>query len=261
MPAIIQPTAAHTATVIFAHGLGDEGESWRAVISGDYDYRRPGELTIPARLPHVKWVFPDAPQQAVTANFGARMPSWFDLFNIPLQPGQNLDKVFEDDEGLRNGVQIVDDLIQAEVKAGTPESRIVVGGFSQGGALALTTGLGGKDWRTKSSEDENKLAGIAVLSGWMPLKDKFQSRIAPHAKSVPIFWGHGTADSVVYYKLAQLSVEFLEGQLGIVKHSAHDQVGAPGINFRSYQRMGHTSCDQEMKDLTTFLGSVIPQEV
>ncbi|KAG1752476.1 Phospholipase/carboxylesterase/thioesterase [Suillus paluster] len=258
--AIIQPTAPHTATVIFAHGLGDEGESWRAAISGDYDSRKPGELTIPARLPHVKWVFPDAPQQPVTANFGARMPSWFDLFNIPLEPGQMLDKVFEDDESMRNSVQIVDDLIQAEVKAGTPESRIVVGGFSQGGALALTTGLGGKEWRTKSSADGSKLAGVAVLSGWMPLKDKFQSRIAPHAKSVPVFWGHGTSDAVVYYRLAELSVEFLVGQLGITKHSAHDKVGAPGINFESYEWMGHASCKKEMEDLATFLESVIPRE-
>lgn len=103
------------------------------------------------------------------------MPSWFDLFNIPLQPGQNLDKVFEDDESMRNSVQIIDDMIEAEVKAGIPESRVVVGGFSQGGALSLATGLGGKDWRTKSPGVERKLAGVAVLSGWMPLKDKFQS--------------------------------------------------------------------------------------
>jgi len=103
------------------------------------------------------------------------MASWFDLFNIPLQPGQNLDKVFEDDESMRNSVQIIDDLIEAEVKAGIPESRVVVGGFSQGGALSLATGLGGKDWRTKSPGNERKLAGVAVLSGWMPLKDKFQS--------------------------------------------------------------------------------------
>ena len=120
-------------------------------------------------------MFPDAPQQKVTANFGARMPSWFDLFDIPLQPGQSLDKVFEDDETMRNSVQIIDQLIEEEVKAGIPESRVVVGGFSQGGALSLATGLGGKDWRTKPLVDERKLAGIAVLSGWMPLKDKFKS--------------------------------------------------------------------------------------
>ncbi|KAG1755375.1 Phospholipase/carboxylesterase/thioesterase [Suillus lakei] len=257
--AIIQPTTAHTATVIFAHGVGDEGDSWRAAISGDYDYRKPGELTIPAHLPHVKWIFPDAPEQAVTANFGARMSSWFDISNLPLQPGQYLNKVVEDDESVRDGVQIIDDLVQAEMKAGIPASRIVVGGFSQGGALALVTGLGGKHWRTKSS-DESKLAGVVVLSGWMPLREKFKSRISPHAKSVPVFWGHGTADAVIYYKVGELSVELLQDQLGIVKHSAHDQLGAPGINFRSYERMGHASCKKEMEDLVTFLGSVIPQQ-
>jgi predicted esterase len=130
---------------------------------------------IPARLPHVKFVFPDAPLQKVTANMGVRMPSWFDLFGIPLRAGQSLDKEFEDDESMRNSVQIIDDLIEAEVKAGIPENRIVVGGFSQGGALSLVTGLGGKDWRTKSSAVERKLAGVTVLSGWMPLKDNFQS--------------------------------------------------------------------------------------
>lgn len=76
---------------------------------------------------------------------------------------------------MRNSVQIIDELIEVEVKAGIPESRVVVGGFSQGGALSLVTGLGGKEWRTKRSVDERKLAGVAVLSGWMPLKDKFKS--------------------------------------------------------------------------------------
>lgn len=258
--AIIQPTAAHTATVIFAHGLGDEGESWRAVISGDYDYRQPGELTIPAHLPHVKWIFPDAPKQAVTANFGMTMPAWFDMSDLPLRPGQYLNKVCEEDETVKNGVQIIDDLVQAEIKAGIPESRIVVGGFSQGGALALVAGLGGKDWRTKSSGDENKLAGVVVLSGWMPIREKFESRISPHAKSIPVLWGHGTADSVIYHKVGEISVDLLQDQLGIVKHSAQDQLGAPGVNFRSYERMGHTSCPKEMEDLVTFLGSVIPQQ-
>jgi len=81
-------------------------------------------------------------------------------------------------------------------------------------------------------------------------------RIAPHAKSVPVFWGHGTADALVHYRLAQLSVEFLQEQLGIVKH---DQVGAPGINFQSYEWVGHASCKNEMDDLAAFLESVIPQ--
>jgi len=81
-------------------------------------------------------------------------------------------------------------------------------------------------------------------------------RIATHAPSVPIFWGHGTADAVVHYKLAELSVQFLQQQLGI---SVHDQVGPPGINFRAYERMGHASCTQEMNDLAAFLESVIPK--
>lgn len=103
------------------------------------------------------------------------MPSWFDMSNLPLPPELYLSKVVDDDESVKNGVQIIDDLVQAEVKAGIPESRIVVGGFSQGGALALAAGLGGKDWRTKSSGDESKLAGVVVLSGWMPVREKFKS--------------------------------------------------------------------------------------
>jgi len=97
------------------------------------------------------------------------------MSNLPLQPAQYLNKVCDDDESVKNGVQIIDDLVQAEVKGGIPESRIVVGGFSQGGALALVAGLGGKDWRTKSSGDESKLAGVVVLSGWMPLREQFKS--------------------------------------------------------------------------------------
>lgn len=66
---------------------------------------------------------------------------------------------------------------------------------------------------------------------------------------------------MIYHKVGEISVDLLQDQLGIVKHSAQDQLGAPGVNFRSYERMGHTSCPKEMEDLVTFLGSVIPQQV
>jgi predicted esterase len=123
-----------------------------------------------ASLPHTKWVLPHAPQIPVTRHNGTILPAWFDVYALA-----NLANSARDDEtGILSTVAEVDALIQAEVDAGVPESRIVLGGFSQGGAVAAMSAVVG----------ERDLAGVAVLSAWLPLSHKIKDVSAMERSSV-----------------------------------------------------------------------------
>ncbi len=116
---------------------------------------------------------------------GYRMPGWFDVitFDRSVSPRP------EDEAGILATVEAVDALIQAEVDAGIPENRIVLGGFSQGGAIAVLSQLLGK----------RKLAGYVSLSTWVPLAHKVEGMARKDAKDFPLFWGHGRDDEIVQY--------------------------------------------------------------
>lgn len=162
IPARLQPTA----TMIFLHGLGDTGNGWAPAFP----------------LPdvhHVQTILPSADEQPVSMNMGYRMPSWFDI--------RGLDEDAPDDEmGILNSVQRVDRIVDEQVRNGIPDHRIIVAGFSQGGAVALTYGL----------HTERKLAGIVGLSTWLPLISKYPTQLSAASKDLEIFMGHGTADQV-----------------------------------------------------------------
>jgi lysophospholipase-1 len=139
-------------------------------------------------------------------------------------------------------------LIRAEVDAGIPAHRIVLGGFSQGGAVALLTGL----------TSEYKLGGVIVLSGWLPLHQKFAAvsgarllsrfwadwvqMAGPHAKTVPIFWGHGEKDPLVKFAFGRASAERLT-----------TVVGCSELSFRSYPELEHSASEQELSDIRGWL--------
>lgn len=149
-----------------------------------------------AKMPGVKWVLPHAPTIPITVNggklysptlaltIGYRMPGWFDILTFDRTTPRP-----EDEAGLLATVEAVDKLIQAEVDAGIPENKIVLGGFSQGGAVAALSLLLGK----------RKLAGYVSLSTWVPLGHKVAEMARKDAKDLPLFWGHGTDDQVVQY--------------------------------------------------------------
>jgi len=225
----VAATTKHTATVIFVHGLGDSGHGWKPVAD---------TLKADPSLQHVKWVLPHAPNQAVTANFGMVMPAWFDLRSFEL--GQE-----EDEKGLLESSKKLGDLISAEVDSGISSERIVLGGFSQGGAMALLTGL----------TSERKLGGIAVLSGFLPLSHKFKGMLSDHAKTIPIFWGHGADDPLVRAKFATRSVEFLRSQCNV---SETDGEALAGLKFKMYPGLEHSSSPEELSDLKSWLKSVVP---
>ncbi|CAE6481787.1 unnamed protein product [Rhizoctonia solani] len=217
---IVPPRSTHTATIIFSHGLGDTGDGWKPVAT-----------MLASQFPHVKWVLPHAPTRPITINGGLEMPGWFDLYSL----GKSDDK--EDEEGILKSSALVKQLVEAENAAGIPNERIVIGGFSQGAALSLVHGL----------TSEKKYAGLAILSGWFPMRTRLQTLLSPSATSTPIFWGHGTADPVVPYKFGQLSVHHMQTNLGF-----------KSIEFKSYQGMAHSAEQQEIADLGAWLRQVIP---
>ncbi|KAF9438473.1 hypothetical protein BGZ76_007592 [Entomortierella beljakovae] len=217
---IQQATTKHSATIIFMHGLGDTGAGWAPV----------GE-ELSKYLPHVKFIFPNAPVIPITLNQGMRMPGWYDIKSL-----NNLDQE-QDEPGLLRSRQQLMQIIREEVEDnGIPANRIVLGGFSQGSVMGLMTGL----------TSEYKFAGIVSLSGYMPLHKKFMTMATDANRKTPIFWGHGDSDQVVRYEIGQRSVEFLKSN----KYN---------VNFNTYRNLGHGSSQQEIRDLLVFLSERIPQ--
>jgi len=222
----------HTATVIFIHGLGDTGGGWEFFAS----------LTRqdPA-LRHIKWILPHAPVKPVTANGGMPIPAWFDILSFDLDT--------DDEPGMLETVNKIDNLISTEVAAGINPGRIVLGGFSMGGAMTLLTGLTVKE----------KLGGLMVLSGWLPMRTKLESMLSSHAKSVPIFWGHGEADPLVRFVWGTRSKEFLtSSRIGIPE--AKPPFEEKGLSFNSYPGLQHSASDKELDDATRWLKKIVPGE-
>jgi len=232
--ASVAARAKHTATVIFVHGLGDTGHGWAPVAE---------MFSHDPALSHVKWILPHAPIMSVTANMGMRMPSWFDIVSFDFKD--------EDEPGILKTSHSLNQLISAEVDAGIPADRIVLGGFSQGGAMSLLTGL----------TTERKLGGVAVLSGWLPLKDKFKAMVSDHIKSIPIFWGHGQDDPLVRYTWGSQSVDFLTSHLKITRFGLPEpSARTPGVAFHSYPGVEHSTNEEELGDLRSWIAKVIPQD-
>lgn len=225
----VSPIGKHTATVIFVHGLGDTGHGWKPVA----DMFR----TDPA-LKHIKWILPHSPTRSVKANMGIEMPSWFDIYSFGFETD-------EDETGMLESARRINQLISAEVESGTDPSRIVLGGFSQGAAMSLLTGLTGN----------RKLAGIAVLSGWLPMRNKFKTIASPHASGTPVFWGHGSIDPLVRFQFCKDSSEILTSHLGIPLLTTPDEF--KGLTYNIYEGMGHTTNQKELDDLKMWIKKVL----
>ncbi|KAI0832828.1 Phospholipase/carboxylesterase [Trametes gibbosa] len=229
----VAPRAKHTATIIFVHGLGDTGFGWKPVAD-----------MFATELPYVKWILPHAPTIPVTANGGMKMPGWFDVFEFGNINAQ------EDEAGMLKTMHSLNRLITEEVDAGIPANRIVLGGFSQGAGMSLLTGL----------TTERRLAGLTILSGWLPLRMKIKSMLNDHAKKLPIFWGHGKSDPIVRFDKATASLELIESNLGLSTLVSPDKVLEGGIEFHAYDMLAHSVHDQELEELKTFLKKVLPAE-
>lgn len=171
-----------TASVIWLHGLGADGNDFVPIVN---------ELGLPDALA-VRFVFPHAPMMPVTINGGYVMRAWYDVSfdGIDKRP---------DERGIRASQAAIERLLARENARGIPSRRIVLAGFSQGGAMTLHTGL----------RHPEALAGLMVLSSYLPLPQSLATERSPANASTPIFMVHGEDDPVIAIDLAERSVERL----------------------------------------------------
>ena len=209
-----------SATVIWMHGLGADGYDFVPIVK-ELDVN-----TLPGLADGVRFIFPHAPMRPVTINNGMVMRAWYDIKVVDLVRQ-------EDDAGLRASQMECEKLIANEVARGIPERRIVVGGFSQGGAVTLQAGL----------RHVEPLAGLMVLSSYLPLAGSVAAEASTASKNVPIFMTHGTHDPVIAIARATASRDQLK-QLGY------------SIAWHEYP-MEHSVCMEEIRDLREWLGRVL----
>ena len=210
----IDTGAAPTASLIVLHGLGADGNDF-VPFAEELDLRAVGP---------VRFVFPHAPTRPVTINGGYVMRAWYDIAG----PGGP-----EDEAGLRASQAQVEALIARERERGVPASRIVLAGFSQGCAMTLMTGL----------RHRERLAGLAGLSGYLPLAARTVGERSDANALVPIFLAHGSADPMIPLPRATASRDAL-GALGY------------GVEWHEYP-MPHSVCAEEVRDLNRWLLGVL----
>jgi phospholipase/carboxylesterase len=210
----IQTAPDPDTAIIWLHGLGADGNDFVPVVP---------ELGLEGLA--VRFVFPHAPLQPVTVNGGMVMRAWYDIYDVDI--GR------EDEAGVRASQRLVQALIEREIRRGIGISRLVLAGFSQGGAIALHTGL----------RQTERLAGILALSCYLPLADSLTAEQGPDSRSVPLFMAHGTADPIVPFGKSAQSRQMLE-RLGY------------GIEWHDYP-MPHSVCMEEIRDVALWLRRVL----
>ncbi len=213
LPTIERETAAHPVfSIIWLHGLGADGNDFVPIVP---------EL-VDGAWPALRFVFPHAPVRPVTINNGLSMRAWYDIAGFDALAR-------EDMAGIRASIGEVETLIEREHDRGVPSERIVLAGFSQGGAIALAAGL----------RHARKLAGIVALSTYLPLAAKFADERSSANANTSIFWGHGTADPVVVL------------QRGVESHALLQSLGYT-VDWHTYP-MAHAVCAEEITDLRHWL--------
>jgi phospholipase/carboxylesterase len=209
IPIEISTNTAPTASVIWLHGLGADGNDFVPVVKN-------------LNLAHVRFILPHALYKKVTANKGYEMRAWYDVFGFTV--GSR-----EDEAGIRESQAYIESLIAKEEKRGIPSNRIVLAGFSQGGAVALYTSL----------RHKQPLAGVMALSTYLPLKASLALEKTKINQNTPIFMAHGKFDEVISLTTNHVSLEILKSQHYVV-------------NWHEYP-MAHSVNAQEIDDIHAFL--------
>ncbi|HVC01377.1 MAG TPA: hypothetical protein VND80_04140 [Steroidobacteraceae bacterium] len=213
----IETAPAPNAAVIWLHGLGADGHDFEPIV------------------PHIvadrerawRFVFPHAPIRPVTLNGGMRMRAWYDIKSLDR-------KTTEDLQGFTDAAAGVREILAREAARGIPASRIVLGGFSQGGAVSLYT----------APRLAERLAGVLALSCYLPLADRLAAERAAANDATPIFMAHGLEDNVLQHALGARS---------------RDQLRALGYHVEWYEYpMPHSVCAEEIAAIRQFLFAVLP---
>jgi phospholipase/carboxylesterase len=211
----IKPESEHKYSVIWLHGLGADGHDFEGLIP---------ELHLTAKA-NIHFIFPNAPIQPVTINNGMSMRSWYDILEMSL-----VKRV--DTDGLYQSAALIEPLIQQEIDNGIPSNHILLAGFSQGGVIALHTGL----------RYQHKLAGIVALSTYLPTTEQLRTELTTANLTTPIFMAHGIIDHVVAIEAGKMAFDTL-------KSMGYE------IQWRDYV-MDHTVCLEEIEHIATFINSI-----
>ena len=222
--AAMSTSSGKKGALIFLHGLGDTPDGW-----SELEYSLPN---LRPKLEEIAFVFPPAPVIPITINGGMKMPGWFDLYDWPIAVGSRDDKA-----GLLRGVDQIRQEISKLNQQGIPTNKIVVGGFSQGGAVALLTA-----YRKSTSGSDEPLAGCVGLSAWLTLPMELDVSMKV-AQKTPLFWGHGRFDDKVLFPQQRFGVEKLRAAGVTVTDEQYD--------------MGHSSHPQELRTMAEFVENVI----
>jgi phospholipase/carboxylesterase len=214
----IETAPAPRASIIWLHGLGADGHDFVPIVP---------ELGLPPALA-IRFVFPHAPMRPVTINGGAVMRAWYDV----IAAGGNRREV---EGGVRESQRRIEALIDRERGRGVPDQAIVLAGFSQGGAMALHTGL----------RHPQRLAGIMALSCSLPLADAVATEASAANRETPIFMAHGTHDPMI--PLAR-------------GHQARDVLNTLGYRTAWHEYpMPHSVCAKEITDIAAWLVETLPR--
>jgi phospholipase/carboxylesterase len=201
-----------TAAVIWLHGLGADGHDFEPLVP---------ELSWPG-APAVRYVFPHAPVRPVTINGGMAMRAWYDIVSLTSERDQ-------DQAGIADSVRQVAALVRREIDRGIAPRRIVVAGFSQGGAIALQLAL----------RFPQRLAGLIALSTYLLLGHRLEDEAHEANRGLPVFFGHGAHDPMVPLPLGEMAA-------GRLRAMGYD------VEFHSYA-MPHAVCPEEVIDLAGWL--------
>ena len=215
----VHPAGTAVASIIVLHGLGADGTDFLPFAD---------EIKLDAIGP-VRWVLPRAPVRPVTVNNGYRMRAWYDIFEFGAQARQPR----EDEAGLRESIAAVHALIDREVSRGVPANRIVLGGFSQGCAVTLGAGL----------RYPQRLAGLAGMSGYLPLAQATAAERRDANALTPLFLAHGQRDQVIGL------------DRGVASRDALKALGM-AVEWHDYP-MEHSVSAEEVADLQRFLQRVL----
>ena len=200
-------------SVIWLHGLGASGHDFEPIVPELHLLQRPG----------VRFLFPHAPVRPITVNGGAAMRAWYDISSVDFEERE------QDSTGIRESAAAIVDLIEHEIERGVPASRITLAGFSQGGAIALYTGL----------TSSHRLGGILALSCYLPMQSDVLPGIGESHQSVPVFMAHGLSDEVVQLRYGEQSRAVLEAS------------GVP-LEWHTYP-ISHSVSAEEVGDISAWL--------
>jgi len=212
LPECVEVTTGENpvGSVIWLHGLGADGHDFEPIVP---------ELRLSADLP-LRFVFPHAPMRPVTINGGMSMRAWYDIVSLDAEGRA-------DAAGVHESTGLLNDLITREVERGIPAGKIVIAGFSMGGAVAINTAL----------HTREKLAGLMALSAYLPLPSEVEGSAG--SRDLPVFMAHGSFDPMLPMQWGQMSAERLQEE-GFT------------LEWHDYP-MAHAVCPEEIRDIAAWL--------